>query len=534
MRKLTKKSNLWPVLLCSLVGCASVSTSTDTSSSQSTSSSPSKPGLQSSDHSVAHKKLADLPPAPPREFRGLWVATVANIDWPNKNVLDPSLQKQELLNIMDHAAAANMNVIVLQVRPSCDAFYDSKIEPWSEYLTGKMGRPPSPYYDPLLFAVTEAHKRGLELHAWFNPYRARLRELKSPIASSHVSIRHPELVRTYGKYLWLDPAEPGTQEYSLSVVMDVVRRYDIDGVHFDDYFYPYPEKTPDDKEIDFPDDGPWRRYLDKGGKMLRADWRRENVNKFVKSVYQSIKREKPWVKFGVSPFGIWRPKYPAQITGFDSYEKIYCDARTWLAEGWVDYCAPQLYWPIESKPQSFPVLLQWWAGQNPRHKTMLAGMQVGAWRNTPDETREFERQIRLTKQQAGISGQILWHSRPLFRDGNPEMELLGHILNERGALAPAVGPSFSETIPQPALLGRVEHGFLKLDWQPRGTGTVRQWVVQIERDGHWTTTILPAEKRSETFAQDLAAKLPDEVAVTAVDPYGNLGRCAIYREDSDR
>src|SRR5665213_926532 len=352
----------------------------------------------------------ESPPPVQREFRGLWVATVNNIDWPSQRGLDSAHQKQELLAILDRAAALHFNVVVLQVRASCDAFYESKIEPWSEYLTGRMGQAPSPFYDPPQFAVAEAHKRGLELHAWFNPYRVRMRDLKTPVAHNHVSVKHPGWVRTYGPFLWLDPAEPSARDYSLKVVMDVVRRYDIDGVHLDDYFYPYPEKA-NDREINFPDDVLWQRYRGQGGKMSQADWRRENVDRFVQTVYQAIKKEKPWVKFGISPFGIWRPYQPPPISGFDAYDKLYCDSRQWLAEGWLDYCAPQLYWPVEQKAQSFPVLLQWWAGQNLRHRTLLAGMKVGGWKDVADDAKEEAREIELTRRQSGVGGVILWHAK---------------------------------------------------------------------------------------------------------------------------
>src|SRR5205807_10065901 len=182
--------------------------------------------------------------------------------------------------------------------------------------------------------VEEAHQRGLELHAWFNPYRARILAAQSPVASSHVSKSRPQLVRQYGKYLWLDPGEKSVQDYSLSVVMDVVRRYDIDGVHFDDYFYPYKEKDDSGKTLDFPDDSSWKRF-GAGGRLSRDDWRRENVNTFIQRLHQSIKAAKPWVKLGISPFGIWQPGNPPQIKGFNAYEKLYCDARKWLVNGWM-------------------------------------------------------------------------------------------------------------------------------------------------------------------------------------------------------
>jgi len=255
-------------------------------------------------------------------------------------------QKAELLAILDRAAQLRLNAIIFQVRPACDALYASPIEPWSEYLTGAMGKAPQPFYDPLTFAVEEAHKRGLELHAWFNPYRAAHPSAKSPIASNHISKTKPSLVRRYGKHLWLDPGEKEVQDYSLSVVMDVVRRYDVDGVHFDDYFYPYKES-----EGGFPDDASWKRF-GAGGKLSRDDWRRENVNTFIRRVYETIKAAKPWVKFGVSPFGIWRPGNPSSVQGLDAYQELYADSRKWLQNAWVDYFTPQLYWRIIAPRQS--------------------------------------------------------------------------------------------------------------------------------------------------------------------------------------
>jgi uncharacterized lipoprotein YddW (UPF0748 family) len=470
----------------------------------------------------------DSPPHVQREFRGLWVATVENIDWPSQRGLDSAHQKQELLAILDRAVALRLNVVILQVRDSCDAFYESKIEPWSEYLTGRMGQAPSPPYDPLEFAVAEAHKRGLELHAWFNPYRARIRDLKTPVANSHVTVQHPELVRTYGKFLWLDPSEQGTRDYSLSVIMDVVSRYDIDGVHFDDYFYPYPEKN-GDQEINFPDDVSWHRYQDNGGKLSRADWRRDNVDRFVKSVYEAIKKEKPWVKFGISPFGIWRPSHPPQVSGFDSYDKLYGDSRKWLAEGWLDYCAPQLYWPVDQKAQSFPALLQWWASQNTRHRTLLAGMKVNGWKGVSDDAKEEAREIELTRRQADVSGEILWHAKPLLRNTNGVADLLLNQVYDQPALVPA-SPWLSAGIPgKPGLQAGLEGGDLKLSWNSGG-GAVWQWVLQKKTGGHWSTELLAGVKTGEMIKPGPAKTLPEAVALYAIDRFGNTSLGAIYRQ----
>ncbi len=430
-------------------------------------------------------------PSVPREFRGLWVATVNNIDWPSKPGLSTEEQKEELIALLDRAAALHLNAVIFQVRSGCDALYDSKIEPWSEYLTGRMGQPPSPFYDPLALAIAEAHKRGLELHAWFNPYRVRSRDMNTPAAPGHVSLRHPEWVRAYGKYLWLDPTEEGVRDYSSSVIMDVVRRYDIDGVHFDDYFYPYPEKqnqARESRDIEFPDDASWRRYQARGGKLSRADWRRDNVSQFVEAVYRSIKKEKPWVKFGISPFGIWRPGNPPQITGFDAYDKLYCDARKWLGEGWLDYIAPQLYWPIDQKAQSFPVLLQWWNAQNPLHRNVWPGMKVGGWKDVSDDAREVEREIELTRRQGRAPGVILWHAKPLMRNEAGVAQALEQRVYPGPALVPAY-PWLSKTAPpMPFLRVRPARGELKLEWSSGG-GTPWLWVVQKKIGGKWAAEI---------------------------------------------
>ncbi|HEX7545078.1 MAG TPA: family 10 glycosylhydrolase, partial [Gemmatimonadaceae bacterium] len=209
---------------------------------------------------------ACVPPRAAREFRGVWVASVRNLDWPSRPGLPPSLAKAELIALLDRAAALGLNAVLLQVRPAGDALYASKIEPWSEYLTGRQGMPPVPLWDPLQFAVAQAHARGLELHAWFNPFRAKEPSAKGPLAPTHLARRHPELVKKYGTQLWMDPGEPAVRAQTLRVVLDVVKRYDIDGIHLDDYFYPYPERRPNGS-TDFPDDRSWKAYRKHGGKL---------------------------------------------------------------------------------------------------------------------------------------------------------------------------------------------------------------------------------------------------------------------------
>lgn len=234
-----------------------------------------------------------LPPAAPREFRALWIATVANIDWPSRTGLSSAEQQQEIRKIVATAKRLKMNALILQVRPAADALYTSSIEPWSEYLSGVQGQAPQPFYDPLTLWINEAHASGIELHAWFNPYRARHSAAKSLPAANHLINTRPELVKTYGDQRWIDPGEADAAKRLIDVVRDVVRRYDVDGVHIDDYFYPYPIKTAADQpDVDFPDDPSWKRYVLTGGKLARADWRRDNINRLVQSMNAVVHAEK--------------------------------------------------------------------------------------------------------------------------------------------------------------------------------------------------------------------------------------------------
>ena len=351
--------------------------------------------------------VSSLPGAEP-EFRGAWVATVYNLDWPSKPGLPPEIQKAQLRAILDRAAELHLNAILLQVRPASDALYASRFEPWSEFLSGTAGV--SPGYDPLSFAIVEAHLRGLELHAWVNPFRAGISASRR-LPANHVAKKHPEWVRRFGKQLWIDPGNPDARDYVISVINDLVGRYDVDGVHLDDYFYPYPLRS---GEATFPDDATWARFGRKSG-MSRADWRRENINDFVRSLYRAVKATRPRARFGISPFGIWRPGVPAGTrAGLDAYAQLFADSRKWLAQGWVDYLAPQLYWSIEPGEQSFPVLLNWWRAQS-RGKPVWPGIateRIGSKRPAP----EIVRQIELTRRGTSSPGHIHWSMKALMRD----------------------------------------------------------------------------------------------------------------------
>ena len=389
---------------------------------------------------LAVAPVLDAPPAAPREFRAAWVATVANIDWPSRAGLPAAQQQAEIKALLDQAKALNLNAIVLQVRPGADALYPSSLEPWSEYLTGEQGRAPEPFYDPLQMWVEEAHRRGIELHAWLNPYRARHASARSPLAKNHLALTQPQAVRTYGDQLWMDPAEPAAVQRTLDVVADLARRYDIDAVHIDDYFYPYPIQAASGAEFDFPDDAAWQRYRSAGGQAPRADWRREQVNQLIEQMSIIIHREKPWLRFGISPFGLGHPdRRPPGITGFSQYDKLYADVELWLKFGWLDYLAPQLYWPIEQKPQAFAVLLANWVRENTQQRHLWPGLFTSRIDDSAKSwsALEIESQIALTRAQGGVSGHLHFSMIALLQDRQGVASLLKSAAYATPALVPA-------------------------------------------------------------------------------------------------
>lgn len=456
---------------------------------------------------------APIPPKVEREFRGAWIAVVSNIDWPSKPGLPVAEQKAELKALIEKAAELRLNALFFQVRPACDAVYRSMFEPWSEFLTGEMGKAPDPAWDPLDFAIREAHARGIELHAWFNPYRAGF------VGTKHVSPRHvrkkqPKLVRSYGKYYWLDPGDAAVQNYTTQVIMDVVRRYDIDGVHLDDYFYPYPESG------EFPDQVSWSRYKTGGGTMEKSDWRRENVNKLVRRLQSEIAKQKAWVTFGISPFGIWRPKYPAQIRGFDAYEGLYADARLWLTKGWVDYMSPQLYWASDAPEQSYPVLLTWWQQQSAMgHPVWPGGAITRAERWGPEE---IVRQIEYTRQ-LGTPGYVHWNLSSLVKNTKLQKEMLQKVYTGP-ALVPG-NPGDGGKVVKPTVTGEKKTGDQHLvRWSVPSSQTISAWVLQMKRGEKWETRKLPASTKAELINM----KNVSAVMVTAVSRFRNESAPALY------
>lgn len=394
---------------------------------------------------------------PKREFRGAWIATIVNLDWPSAPGLSSDQQRAELCRLLDQLHDVGINAIILQVRPECDAFYPSPFDPWSYYLTGKQGKAPSPYYDPLEFAIREAHQRGMELHAWFNPYRA-VREIGAyPLDPGHVSNRHPDWTIQIGSIKVLNPGLSSVRNYVTAVIMDVVRRYDIDGVHFDDYFYPYPPNS-----ITNQDDAAFAN--DPRGFTDRGEWRRDNVNLLIQMVHDSIQAVKPFIKFGVSPFGIWKNGVPPGTTGFDAYNEIYADAVAWLNHQWVDYLAPQLYWPFGGA-QDYGKLLPWWASQtNGRHLYPgLAIYKISGW-----STSEVPNQIRLNRQTSGVSGNIFFRTTHVIANLKGFTDSLKNDLHRYPAVQPIM--AWKDVLPPnpPGQLGYApltSYGPPMLQWQ---------------------------------------------------------------------
>ncbi|WP_128331636.1 glycoside hydrolase family 10 protein [Apibacter sp. HY039] len=344
-----------------------------------------------------------------KEFRGVWVASFLNIDWPTKTGLSAEQQKKEFLTILDNVQKWNMNAIVLQVKPTSDAFYKSKLSPWSRYLSGKQGVDPG--YDPLEFIITEAHKRNIEIHAWFNPFRLSAKNADLNVLSiDNIAFKHPNWVVRYANQLYLNPGIPEVSTHVIECIMEVVKNYNIDGVHLDDYFYPYKVGN-----LEYPD---YKEYAKYGITFAsKADWRRNNINTFVKKLYKSIKSENKNIEFGISPFGVWRNQTNdprgSDTKALQNYDDLYADVLYWMQNGWIDYIAPQLYWHRGNTSADYSTLIEWWNNVAKLTHTKLyiglAAYRVNEWKN-PDELIE---QVKLNKNYPEVKGNIFFSYKSL-------------------------------------------------------------------------------------------------------------------------
>ena len=390
---------------------------------------------------------------PKRQLRAMWIATVTNIDWPSASGLSVAAQKAEFLHLLDVAEENRLNAVFVQVRPTADAFYESPYEPWSQYLTGAQGQHPG--YDPLAFMVEEAHRRNIELHAWFNPYRVSMQTDPAQLVPEHPARQHPDWVWAYGGKLYFDPGVPEAREHIQRSILHAVEHYDIDGVHFDDYFYPYPVEGEE-----LPDAATYARYG--AGFDAIEDWRRGNVDRFVEAMSSRIKAAKPWVKFGISPFGVWRnsstdPLGPETAALNQSYDDQFADTRKWVLEGWLDYIAPQIYWQIGLPVADYAALVPWWAAVAAQSGTQLYvgealyKMTNGVFTDPDELTRHLDLCRQVSRDVGPVHGNAFFSAVHVPADAQGGMSRLVEDHYRYPALLPRMPHLPAEPVVTPVL-----------------------------------------------------------------------------------
>ena len=436
---------------------------------------------------------------PNYEFRGVWVASVDNIDWPSKKTLSVAEQKAEYIRLLEMHQQNGMNVMVVQIRPAGDALYPSQYEPWSEFLTGKQGLPPTPYYDPLEFMISETHKRGMEFHAWLNPYRAVFNILKSSVSPSHLTKIHPEWFLIYGDKKYFNPGLPEVRQHTARVVKDLVTRYDIDGIHMDDYFYPYRitgKEFPDQKD-----------YVKYGNGMNKEDWRRSNCDSVILLIHNIVRTVNPRVKFGISPFGIWRNKTQDPMGsdtkgGQTNYDDLYADILLWLQKGWIDYVVPQLYWERGHKLADYDVLLDWW-NQHTYGRQLYIGQAIyragsnDAWKSKD----ELPKQIQELRAYPTTQGSVYFSSKSFDRNPNGWNDSLRNNYYRYPALVPPM-LWIDNTTPSQPLAEKQGNNMVKLVY--KGDKKIKEFAIL-------TLTLNTEEKFSLTQIVQLV--VADKMAV---------------------
>ena len=466
--------------------------------------------------------------APKREFRGAWIQCV--------NEQFQGLSKEEMQRTLsyqlDELAKDGVNAIIFQVRAECDALYDSPYEPWSRFLTGRQGQ--NPGWDPLAWMVSECHKRGMEIHAWINPYRAKTKGT-SALASNNIAVKHPERVFEYDGLYILNPALPENREYICKIADDIVRRYDIDGFHIDDYFYPYPiagKAIPDAKEYNADSRG-----------MSIGDWRRDNVNKFIEQLHDSIRQTKPWVKFGVSPFGIYRNARSSSIgsntRGLQNYDDLYADVLKWVNNGWIDYCVPQLYWQIGHKTADYETLIKWW-NEHAGNRPLYIGEDVERTIKYADvdnpNTNQVAAKHKLHEQCKNVDGTVLWYAKAAVDNYDRYGVFLRNYYWKSPALQPLM-PFIDDKAPKkPRKLKAHQNSTnLLLTWMaPKGNGwkdEAVKYVVYQFKPGESVDISDPSHIVSLTTHQSLETVKPAEsgkyiYVVTALDRMSNESEIA--------
>lgn len=508
MKKQYSSHRIFFILLCMLsTQCSSQQRATSQAIDEKKTSPPFTKTIQKENIATTQVQLPEIQ----REFRAAWVATVANINWPSRGNYNSKSQKEEAIRLLDMLKNAKFNAVIFQVRPSADALYKSNLEPWSYFLTGKTGKAPDPFYDPLAFWIEEAHKRGMELHVWLNPYRAHHTAAGAVTSESMVHKMNDKIIKLKNGMYWMDPADETVQNHTSAVVRDIVKRYNIDAIHIDDYFYPYKDYN---GGADFPDYQSWKKYLNAGGNLSKADWRRAHINTFIKRLHTEIKQEKPYVKFGISPFGIWKPGYPTGIKGSSQYDELFADAKLWLNEGWCDYFSPQLYWK-DGGAQSFSALLQWWQNENHKQIHLWAGLNTIGIKGVTDKAEEIARQIELTRKIVPKSpGAIHYSTDGLSKNATMLQKITQKYAED--ALVPASPWLKSEPVTAPKIqvqqTGKEEY---TIKWT--ASTEAFKWTVYTQYGEQWSYQILDKTSTSINFPTTKNGKELKKIAVRKVN-----------------
>lgn len=399
---------------------------------------------------------------PKREFRGAWLHIIGQTQYQDIQQKGTAQLKEYIANQIDRLHLAGCNAVIFQVRPTADAAYISDIEPWSSWITGKRGKAPAPLWDPLEFAIEEAHKRGMELHAWLNPYRVTSSP-KEVLPADHISKKHPERFFKYDGKIFFDPAYQENRDYICEVVKDITKRYDIDAIHIDDYFYPYPVAG-----VKIPDDASYGKF---GEGMKREDWRRHNVDLLIEQMNSTIKETKPWVRFGVSPFGIWRNKKTdprgSDSNGLQNYDGLYADVLLWAKNGWVDYLAPQLYWTLDFKAAPSRHLAHWW-NENANGVDIFIGQDVQRTMNNADpqagDSNELATKVRLSRDLPNVKGNVWWHGYWVTGNMKGVADSLAYVHQNTVAIPPAYGDHSVKPDAVSSLRKTIREGNTYIEW----------------------------------------------------------------------
>lgn len=381
--------------------------------------------------SVSRQMTAPISENPKREFRGAWIQTAFQGEYKE---MTPAEMKRSFVRKLDFLSSCGINAIIFQVRPEADAFYRSDIEPWSRFFTGEQGLAPAGNFDPMAFLIEECHKRNMEFHAWLNPYRASTAG-NTRFADSHIYHRRPDLFVTYNKQILFDPGIPDNRQFICRVVRDIVSRYDVDAIHMDDYFYPYPAAGES-----FPDEMSFQKYGNPKGYTVaqKADWRRENVNLLIRELKRTILLTKPWVRFGISPFGIYRNQKStpdgsgSKTNGLQNYDDLYADILRWVKEGWIDYNMPQIYWEIGHTAADYTTLIQWW-NRHAYGGHLYIGQDVARTMKAGQLTEK----MRLERSLPNVKGNCFWPANELLWNNGGVADSLKSQYHRSPALIPA-------------------------------------------------------------------------------------------------